>query len=227
MPPLINGNYSATVKSLDLQRLTADINEELNIERLKTMYFGYDGDREVEVRFIDPRGFSAEQRRFVYALLGDIYAYTGEPVESLKEIFWHRFEALTGRTISLKDVSTSTMDDVGLLADIILDFIFEWDIPFKNGYDILPVNQEYYFYKCLVKRRCCICGKPADICHVDTVGMGRNRRKMSHEGMRFYAGCRQHHQEEHRMGTQNFLNKYQIKPQTLNKETRKRLGIGG
>ena len=101
------------------------------------------------------------------------------------------------------------------------------DIPFKNGYEILPVNQEYYFYKCLTKRRCCICGKPADICHVDTVGMGRNRHKMSHEGMRFYAGCREHHSEEHRIGTQNFLNKYQIKPQTLNEETRKRLGIGG
>lgn len=221
----INSKYSAVVKSLDYQRLTADINEELNIDRLKTMYFGFDGDREIEIRFIDPRGFSAEQRRFVYALLGDIYAYTGEPVDSLKEIFWHKFEALTGRTISLKDVSTSTMDDVGLLADIILDFIFEWDIPFKNGYEILPVNQEYYFYKCLVKRRCCICGKPADIHHVDTVGMGNNRKKIDNTNRRFIALCRSHHQEIHQLSFTSFCNKYKIQTTILNKETLKRLGL--
>ena len=202
-----------------------EINEELNIERLKTIYFGYDGDREIEVRFIDPRKFTAEQRRFVYALLGDIYAYTGEPIESLKDYFYHVYEALTGRMISLADDSTATTTDAALLADIILDFIFEWDIPFKTGYEILPVNQEYFFYKCLVTRKCCICGKKADICHINTVGMGRNRKKIDHTKHYFYAGCRIHHSEEHNIGTQNFLNKYRIIPTKLNAESIKRLGI--
>lgn len=225
MPPLINSKYSAVVKSLDYQRLTADINEELNIDRLKTMYFGFDGDREIEIRFVDPRGFSAEQRRFVYALLGDIYAYTGEPIESLKDYFWSRYEALTGREISLKDVSTNTMEDVGLLADIILDFIFEWDIPFKNGYEILPVNQEYYFYKCCTTRKCFLCGKKADIHHYEAVGMGNNRKHHDHTKHTFMALCREHHQEIHRLGGQNFCNKYQVKPISLNAETLKRLGV--
>ncbi len=222
---MFNENYSAIVKKLDYQRLIVDINEELNLERLKTMYFDYDGDREIEFRFTDPRRFTAEQRRFIYALLGDIYAFTGEPIESLKEYFYHIYEALTGLKISLADASLNTMSDATLLADIILDFIFEWDIPFKKGYEILPANAEYYFYKCLVSRKCCICGERADICHIDTVGMGRSRKKIDHTKHYFYAGCREHHQEEHRIGTQNFLNKYQIIPTKLNKETIKRLGI--
>ncbi|MXS27902.1 putative HNHc nuclease, partial [Enterococcus gallinarum] len=47
------------------------------------------------------------------------------------------------------------------------------------------------------------------------------------ETFTFYAGCRQHHQEEHQIGTKNFLNKYQIKPVKLNIEERKKLNIGG
>lgn len=56
---------------------------------------------------------------------------------------------------------------------------------------------------------------------------GRNRQKINHETFTFYAGCRQHHQEEHQIGTKNFLNKYQIKPVKLNVEERKKLNIGG
>lgn len=64
----LNNVYSAVIESLKGQRITADINEVINIERLKTMYYGYDGPREVEIRFIDPRQFTAAQRNFIYAL---------------------------------------------------------------------------------------------------------------------------------------------------------------
>ncbi|OJG77964.1 hypothetical protein RV14_GL001296 [Enterococcus ratti] len=39
------------------------------IDRLKTMYDGYDGDRVIEIRFIDPRRFTVQQRNFIYALI--------------------------------------------------------------------------------------------------------------------------------------------------------------
>lgn len=117
------------------------------------------------------------------------------------------------------------MDEIATLAELILDFIFENDIPFREGYEIAPQNQEYYFYKCVMARKCCICGKPADICHIETVGVGRNRRKIDHTKHTFYAGCRKHHSEEHQIGTQNFLNKYQIIPTKLNAESVKQLGI--
>ncbi|MGK9299675.1 putative HNHc nuclease, partial [Melissococcus plutonius] len=88
-------NYSAIIKSLKGQNIMAEINETINIDRLKTMYFSYKGPREVEIKFIDPRRFTAEQRKFLFALIGDIYTYTGEPIESLKDYFYLKYEALT------------------------------------------------------------------------------------------------------------------------------------
>ena len=222
----MNEAYSAIVKKLDHQRLTVDINEEINIERLQTMYYDYDGQREVEIRFVDPRRFTQEQRRFIYALIGDISDFTGQPPDSLKEIFKWRYEAITGRRISLSNISTSTVSDATLYADIILDFIFENHIPFKNGYEILPANQEYYFYKCVTSRTCCICGKlNADIDHFSKALGRRNRKGVDHTEYDFAALCRQHHKEKHQIGITAFKDKYHVIGVKLNQETIKRLGI--
>ncbi|HCC8394923.1 TPA: hypothetical protein MW207_001811, partial [Enterococcus faecium] len=151
--PLID-SYSAVLKKFKGKDISATINEEVNIDRLKTMYDGYDGDRVIEIRFIDPRRFTVQQRNFIYALIGDIFIDTGMPTDFWKEFFYFRFEGVTGRKISLKDESNTTVSDANILANIILDFIFEHHIPFKEGYEILPANQEYYFYKCITKRVC-------------------------------------------------------------------------
>ncbi|MGK9295880.1 putative HNHc nuclease, partial [Melissococcus plutonius] len=197
---LVN-TYSAVVKLLKGQKIAAEINEQVNLDRLKTMYFGYEGDREIEIKFIDPRRFTAEQRKFLFALIGDIYAYTGEPIESLKDYFYLKYEALTGSVISLADGSANTISDVTLLIDIVLDFIFENHIPFKSSYEILPANQEYYFYKCIVTRVCCICGKSnADIDHFSKALGRRNRKIVDHTKYDFAALCREHHTEKHQIG---------------------------
>ena len=222
----MNETYSAIVKKLDHQRLTIDINEEINIERLQTMYFDYDGQREVEIRFVDPRRFTQEQRRFIYALIADISDFTGQPPDSLKEVFKWRYEAITGRRISLSDISTNTVSDATLYADIILDFIFENHIPFKNGYEILPVNQEYYFYKCIVTRTCCSCGKlHADIHHIEAVGMGNNRRKIDNTNRHFMALCRTCHTIIHVEGYTEFTSKRKLRAIKLDTTTLKRLGL--
>lgn len=222
----MNETYSAIVKKLDHQRLTVDINEEINIERLQTMYYDYDGQREVEIRFVDPRRFTQEQRRFIYALIGDISDFTGQPSESLKEVFKWRYEAITGRIISLSDISASTVSDATLYADIILDFIFENHIPFKKGYEILPFNQEYYFYKCIVTRTCCSCGKlHADIHHIEAVGMGNNRRKIDNTNRHFMALCRTCHTIIHVEGYTEFTSKRKLRAIKLDTTTLKRLGL--
>ncbi|EGP5042388.1 hypothetical protein E3418_002077 [Enterococcus faecium] len=74
--PLID-SYSAVLKKFKGKDIGATINEEVNVERLKTMYDGYDGDRVIEIRFIDPRRFTVQQRNFIYALIGDIFIDTG------------------------------------------------------------------------------------------------------------------------------------------------------
>jgi len=117
----------------------------------------------------------------------DIYIYTGEPLESLKDVFYWQFRYFTGKNISLSNESENTVDEVSTLSELILDFIFENDIPFREGYEIPPQNVEYYFYKCVMTRTCCVCGKKhADIHHVDAVGMGNNRKKINNSGRRLW-----------------------------------------
>lgn len=67
-----------------------------------------------------------------------------------------------------------------------------------------------YLYACVMNRRCCICGKKADIHEVDHVGSGRNRRKISHSGQRVQPLCRIHHNEVGNMGQKSFDEKYHL-----------------
>lgn len=218
--------YSAAIRRLDGQRLTVDVNEPLNLERLQTLYYDYDGAKEIELRFVDPRQFTAEQRNFIFALIGDIYSYTGQPTEDLTEYFKFKFNGATGRKISLADNSKNTMSDATQYANLILDFIFENGIPFRNGYKILPFNQSYFFYKCIVHRVCCSCGKlHAHIHHVDVVGMGNNRNKIDNRNRRFMALCGECHQLIHEEGYQEFTEKRELYAVKLDEVALKRLGL--
>ena len=71
-------------------------------------------------------------------------------------------------------------------------------------------DQARYLYACVMNRRCCICGKKADIHEYDRVGSGRNRRKISHSGQRVQPLCRIHHQESDNIGQKTFDEKYKL-----------------
>ncbi|MFQ7375324.1 MAG: putative HNHc nuclease [Enterococcus casseliflavus] len=223
-----NLSYLAKIIKVEGNRLTLELKDELNIARLKTIFDGYDGERQAELFIKDPRGFTVEQRAFVFSLMNDIYRYTGQPFDDLKDIFYWQFRFLTGKSISLKNISTNTVDDVSLLADLILDFIFDGDIPFKDGYEVPPQNIQYFFYKCVVNRTCCICGKKnADIDHFDKALGRRKRKEVDHTEFTFAALCRTHHTEKHQMGITEFKNKYHVIGIKLNQDEIKKLRIGG
>lgn len=218
--------YLAKVKSIDDREMKIELAEDLNIERLQTVYHGYTGARYCELRFLDPRSFSVDQRKYYYALLGDISAFTGHLIEEVDDNTRWKFKALTGRNISLSNGSSNTKDDVVLLTNIALDLAFELNVSLSNKIPIPDKNLEYYFYKCLTHRKCCICGKHADIDHFDeTVGMGRNRKEIDKTKYTYCALCRSHHTEKHTIGLTAFRNKYHVYGITLNAETIKRLNI--
>ena len=223
-----NLSYLAKITNVDGNKVTLQLKESLNIERLKTIFDGYDGERQAEIFIKDPRGFTVEQRAFVFSLMNDIYRYTGQPFDDLKNIFYWQFRFLTGKNISLKNISTNTVDDVSLLADLILDFIFDGDIPFKDGYEVPPQNIQYFFYKCVMNRTCCICGKKnADIDHFDKALGRRKRREVDHTEFTFAALCRTHHTEKHQLGITEFKKKYQVIGVKLDQDEIKKLRIGG
>lgn len=223
-----NLTYLTKIVKISGNKLVLELKEELNIDRLKTIFSGFDGERQAELFIKDPRGFTPQQRRFVFALMQDIYIYTGEPLESLKDVFYWQFRYFTGKDISLSNESESSVDEVSTLSELILDFIFENDIPFREGYEIPPQNVEYYFYKCVMTRTCCICGKRgADIDHFNKSLGRRKRKEVDHTEFTFAALCRTHHTEKHQMGITEFKNKYHVIGVKLNQAEIKKLRIGG
>ena len=83
---------------------------------------------------------------------------------------------------------------------------------------------ERYIYACVLHKRCAICGKKADIHEVETVGMGRNRRKIGHVGQLVEPLCRGHHDECGRIGQKSFDELYHMQAIRLDDKLCERLG---
>ncbi|MCC9314280.1 putative HNHc nuclease [Lactiplantibacillus plantarum] len=178
----------------------------------------------------DTRKARPQQRRLFFALLSDIYTWSGMPTDFLKNLFYLQYESYTfGKQISLSDTTESSVSDSNQLLDLDIDFMFEWHVPFKEGYKLLPREQEYYLFQCCRHRVCMICGNRADIHHVDVIGAGLNRTHVDHTKRHVMALCRVHHSEIEQIGSVAFSAKYHVPVDgiKLDKETLKRIGLKG
>ncbi|MGN8166311.1 putative HNHc nuclease [Lactiplantibacillus plantarum] len=178
----------------------------------------------------DTRKARPQQRRLFFALLSDIYTWSGMPTDFLKNLFYLQYESYTfGKQISLSDTTELSVSDANQLLDLVIDFMFEWHVPFKEGYKLLPREQEYYLFQCCRHRVCMICGNRADIHHVDVIGAGLNRTHVDHTKRHVMALCRVHHSEIEQIGSVAFSAKYHVPVDgiKLNKETLKRIGLKG
>lgn len=178
----------------------------------------------------DTRKARPQQRRLFFALLSDIYTWSGMPTDFLKNLFYLQYESYTfGKQISLSDTTESSVSDANQLLDLVINFMFEWHVPFKEGYKLLPREQEYYLFQCCRHRVCMICGNRADIHHVDVIGAGLNRTHVDHTKRHVMALCRVHHSEIEQIGSVAFSAKYHVPVDgiKLDKETLKRIGLKG
>lgn len=164
------------------------------------------------VQPVDGRRLSDKQRRACYALIGAVSDYTGDSKDSTKEFLKLRF--LTSEIETLGDdifsLSNAPMSLVCEFQRFMVRFIVENDIPCT--FPLLDMVDDIpdYIYSCLVNKKCCVCGKAADLHHVDRVGMGRDRDEILHEGMRALPLCREHHREAHDLGEQSFQERYHL-----------------
>lgn len=161
-----------------------------------------------EIRIDDNRTITAEQRKKIYATIKDISLYTGHDPEPLKELFKFEYCGLSGQEyFSLSDCSITT---ARIFINYLIDFILENDIPLSD----LALNRtddiDKYLWSCIKYKRCCICGKEGELHHVDTVGMGRDRRKIDDSNYLKMSLCREHHTEYHKIGKNDFEKKYHI-----------------
>lgn len=199
------------------------LDEELDINKL--IKFANGKQPTVELLVDDGRHITPDQRKKIYALLGDYCIYTGYSLDEAK-LFFKSMVADFFHT-GMFSLSNCSETIASQMITTMLEFFFFEDIPFHTKiWDSLPDDFPRVMM-CIKTKRCAICLKEhADIHHVTTVGMGRNRNKINHVGMYIEPLCRVHHTIFHTIGAKNFMMKYHIKPIKVTPEIAKELHLG-
>ena len=194
--------------------------KDIQLSQANDMYLELEPDNafEVSVRFMDKRRITERQRRFIFALCNEIAYYMGEDAEWVRMLLQNYNAKL--RNIDVESLSTTDMTYANGLIDTIINFMIEKEIPFSKKLidDYGYTFDERQTYSMCLKRVCVVCGSRAEIHHVDSVGMGNNRNKISHVGKRALPLCREHHTECHTIGNANFIEKYHLTPITIDKK---------
>ena len=168
--------------------------------------------KEVYVDMIDSRPLSDRQRRMCYALVKAIADWSGSGTEEVKEAFkldfWaERIDTLSDKVFSL---ANAPMSLVAEFQRFLVAFILTHDVPTKRPLREYVDDIEAYTYLCLVRRKCAVCGRRAELHHIDAVGMGNDRTEVQHEGREVMSLCREHHTELHTVGKSEFMTKYHL-----------------
>ena len=165
-----------------------------------------------KVQLVDSRPLSAEQRKMCYALIHAISDWSGQDTQSLKEMFKLQFMAENIESIgnTIFSLSNAPMSLVAGFQRFLVRFIIENDIPVKRPLLEYVDDVKDYTYHCLINKKCAVCGKKADLHHLDAVGMGRDRDEIVHEGLEVISLCREHHSECHTIGQKEFMDKYHL-----------------
>lgn len=169
--------------------------------------------RQAELILLDSRPLSDKQRRACYAMINDIAEWQGDDACEVKSLMKYEYIAEDlENVIETFSLSSAPMSLVADFQRFLARFIIRNDIPSKVpliGY-IAPDDVSDYEYTCVLNKKCCVCGKKADLHHMDAVGSGRNRKEIVHEGMRVLTLCREHHTEVHQIGKTFFKDKYHL-----------------
>ncbi|MCI5892251.1 MAG: putative HNHc nuclease [Clostridiales bacterium] len=185
-----------------------------HIKKLKIQY--------AELRLNDGRRITSGQRKKIFAIIGDICAWTGDIPEYMRQVLtWYFRSEADVDDFSLSDIDMTTATE---FISFLINFCFTHDIPTRDTLLNNCDDIHRYLYMCLYHRKCAVCNDHADVHHIDRVGMGRDRNKINHLGLKAVALCRKHHTEIH-IGEQEFLNKYHIFGIALNKELCERLKL--
>lgn len=168
--------------------------------------------KNVKIQLVDNRPLSDKQRKMCYALINEIADWSGNGRESMKNLLKIEFlaENLQDTADQLFSLANAPMSLIAAFQRFLIRFILDNDIP--CNIPLLEYADDYgdYIYSCLINRKCAICGRHADLHHVDRVGMGRNRNEIIHEGMEALPLCREHHGEVDALGDTEFYEKYHL-----------------
>lgn len=207
-------------------RVTIDFDSEYEAEKLEKWA---NGDGIVMLEYNDNRKRTPAQLRKAWALIGEVARWNDGKINDktkhtaeglLKDQFYYE----TG--FAEFSQSSCSVDMERQFIETILDFCFEHDVSFATKTWDMFADDYYAQYQALIHRKCVICGKHADIAHIFSVGIGRNRNKISHIGNYVMPLCRIDHERQHNMGIQSFMSWYHIKGIKVTQEIAQILKLG-
>jgi hypothetical protein len=168
----------------------------------------------------DANGVSAQQRKFAFALLHDIWwsqvgGYWIETPEMVKQHFYAMYEYYNSLDFGEFSLSAAkgTKTDTNQFINMLLDYaaIHDISLSVKPLNELEPQEIARWEYRCLMEKMCVVCGKkPSDLHHLDTVGSGVNRQHTNHLGHRAVQLCREHHNLAHSLGIETFMQRFKI-----------------
>lgn len=180
-----------------------------NIDRMITRRYD-----EVQIGLTDGRRITPEQRRKAFALIGEISEWSGYTKDQMhlvlkREFITRHLESLEKQLFSMSDCDVTTAREY---ISYLIEFCLEFEVPTKQPLVDLCDDVERYVYSCLIHKKCCVCGKKAELHHVNRVGMGNNRNEIVHEGRLCMPLCREHHGEVDNLGDRALCAKYHVTP---------------
>lgn len=177
----------------------------------------------------DGRTISTDQRKFAHALLEEIRKFHDWTRHQTKATLKHSFvKEYELEYFSLSDIDMSTAK---LFIEHLIEYIFLNNVPIKKNHIPMMKESNKFYFMCIVKRTCAVCGRHAEIHHIDTVGMGRNRAKIDHTKHLLIALCPDHHQygrnAVHNIGWDAFKMLFHVSGIYVDVGTLKKLNIRG
>jgi len=181
------------------------------------------------IQMVDGRPISDKQRKACYKLIGLIADWVGDTVDSAKEDLKAKFlrEEIQSDTMETFSLSNAPVSLVCAFQKFLVRMVIDYGIP--TSFPLLDYVDDVsdYIYSCTARKRCCICGKKAELHHHKRIGMGRNRAQIDQTDLPVEPLCRKHHTECHTMLQSEFDEKYHIKPVTLDENLMRAWGING
>lgn len=163
------------------------------------------------IRLADGRKMTHEQRKLCYALISEIAEWAGELPEIMKKQLKLEFKVRKYKEMleefSLSDAEQSVVSE---FIRFLIDIVLEYGVPLDRPLSELCEDIEHMIYACLTGKKCCVCGRKAELHHIDRIGVGNDRREAEHIGRRCLPLCREHHDMLHVMGDRRFIERYHL-----------------
>ena len=190
----------------------------ISLKHADELLLEHGGVLSVDVNIRDNRYMSVSQRNFIFKLCREVEYETGVDHEIFRADMMNVHNSVYNK--NLVSLTEYSMTDANELINITITFMIDKEITLRKEWlDKGDFNfTKNHIYQMCFKRICVVCGTRAEIHHVDAVGMGRDRKKISHIGLRVLPICRFHHNEAHTIGDKGFIEKYHLEPVKIDKK---------